>query len=112
MHFYHHPIQNCAEVALVFVSVFAIPLFSQKQTEFPEYSVIPIKELKSQNGSPPDHNSSSAQVARGISYLVLCIYDLIKGLISIQLVGVIVWIIVEPPDTQVIYMYPLGKHPR
>lgn len=40
------------------------------------------------------------------SQLAIC-----SGLISIQLLGVIVWIIVEPPDTQVIYMYPQGKHP-
>jgi hypothetical protein len=35
-----------------------------------------------------------------------------SGLVCVQLLGVVAWIVVEPPDTQVIYMYPIGEPPR
>lgn len=35
-----------------------------------------------------------------------------QGFVSVQMVGVITWLVFYPPDTQVMYMYPLDEPPR
>jgi len=41
------------------------------------------------------------------SQLLICF-----GLILLQLVGVLAWLVVEPPDKQIIYIYPSGQPPH